>query len=252
MQTPCRVVIFVSMIVMAGAVARNVWAREKPAPVAAPDEETEGEDTDSVESTSKPTDEASGQPAEPPPDQAAKESPSLLRRPAVANHAGQAGISIMPGTGYRVLVPYRENIPCGDSSGNRSRRVCTHILPLFLELQLSYGAFPRLDFIVDLRFALQKDPSPGAGHQFALAPGVRYWLDQGVALKFYATGQAVYDHTYYLYVSKSDFAIRNADGLMYDVIKNVGFFFQVGWTMGFTRWYRLELDTGLGVQIRFQ
>jgi hypothetical protein len=38
---------------------------------------------------------------------------------------------------------------------------------------------------------------------------------------------------------------------MYDAIKNVGFFFQIGWTMGFSRWFRLELDTGLGVELRF-
>ncbi len=80
---------------------------------------------------------------------------------------------------------------------------------------------------------------------------MRYWLDQGVALKFYATGQLIYDYTNYLYVSKGDFAIRNADGVMYDVIKNLGFFFQVGWTMGFVRWFRMEFDAGLGVQLRF-
>jgi hypothetical protein len=125
------------------------------------------------------------------------------------------------------------------------------MLPFFLDLQLSYGLHPRLDFIVDLRFALQQDPVTYGVHEFALAPGVRYWLDQGVALKFYATGQAIYDYVDYPHVSKSDFALRNADGIMYDAIRNVGFFFQVGWTMGFTRWFRLELDTGLGVQVRF-
>ena len=158
----------------------------------------------------------------------------------------------MPGTGYRVLVPYRDGLWCGDSSGNQgNRRVCTHILPFFLDLQLSFGLHPRLDLIVDLRFGVQKDPATFGSHQFALAPGVRYWLDQDVALKFYATGQVIYDHTDYIEVPKSDFALRNADGIMYDAIKNVGFFFQVGWTMGFVRWFRLELDTGLGVQVRF-
>ena len=71
-------------------------------------------------------------------------------------------------------------------------------------------------------------------------------------MKFYATGQVIYDHTDYLHVvSSDDFALRNADGLMYDPIRNVGFFFQVGWTMGLSRWFRLELDAGLGVQLRF-
>jgi hypothetical protein len=198
------------------------------------------------------TDKASGRPARPSDDQTAKESPLIGGRPVEINHFRQVGVSIMPGTGYRILVPYQEVMPCGDSSGNASKRVCTHILPFFLDLQLSYGFHPRLDFIVDLRFAVQRDPAASPdSHEFALAPGVRYWLDQGVALKFYVTGQAIYDYTDYIQVSKSDFALRNADGLMYDAIKNVGFFFQVGWTMGFARWYRLEFDTGLGVQVRF-
>ena len=253
MQTPCRVVIFISMIVVAGAGAKNVWARGKPAPVAVPDEESETEASDSADSTSAPTDEASAEEgAKPPGDQAATGSPSSWGGPAEVNHFRQGGVSIMPGTGYRVIVPYREKTNCGDSSGAVERRVCTHILPFFLDVQLSYGLHPRLDLIVDLRFALQKDPATYNSHQFALAPGIRYWLDQGVALKFYATGQVIYDHTDYLHVvSSDDFALRNADGLMYDPIRNVGFFFQVGWTMGLSRWFRLELDAGLGVQLRF-
>ena len=251
MQTPCRVVIFISMIVGAGAVAQNVWASEEPAPVAAPAEESATAAPESAASTSEPTDEASDQQPKPSGDQAAKKPPPVWGGPAEVNHFGQGGVSIMPGTGYRVIVPYRENIHCGDSSGNINRRVCTHILPFFLDLQLSYGLHPRLDFIIDLRFAVQKDPATVDSHQFALAPGVRYWLDQGVALKFYATGQVIYDYTDYIEVSKGDFALRNADGIMYDAIRNVGFFFQVGWTMGFARWYRLELDAGLGVQVRF-
>jgi hypothetical protein len=31
----------------------------------------------------------------------------------------------------------------------------------------------------------------------------------------------------------------------------VGFYFQFGETIGFRRWFRIELDVGLGVQVRF-
>jgi hypothetical protein len=244
------------MMVVAGTVAQNVWAGEKPA--AAPQAEPGAEADDTAASASESGGAAAGRPAKRRKAQAAEESPATPEKPstwappAEINHFGQGGISIMPGTGYRVIVPYQDNIWCGDSSGNQgNRRVCTHLLPFFLDLKLSYGVHPRLDLIVDLRFGIQEDPATHGSHQFAVAPGVRYWLDQGVALKFYATGQAIYDHTDYIEVSKSDFALRNADGIMYDAIRNVGFFFQVGWTMGFTRWFRLELDTGLGVQVRF-
>ncbi len=66
----------------------------------------------------------------------------------------------MPGTGYRVVVPYKDNLACGDSSSNDNKRVCSHVLPFFLDLQLSYGLDPRVDLIVDLRFALQKRSRP--------------------------------------------------------------------------------------------
>jgi len=257
MQTPYRVVILLSMIVVAGAVAQNVWAAEEPAAEAAPQADAAGAGDGTAASTSAPSGEAPRRPAKRREAQAAKESPSPAQpwtfgAPAEVNHFGQGGISIMPGTGYRVIVPYKEGSDCGDSSGNRTRRVCTHILPFFLELQLSYGLLPRLDLVADLRFAVQQDPATFHSHQFVLAPGIRYWLDQGVALKFYATGQFVYDYTDYGHVvSNNDYGLRNADGLMYDAIKNVGFFFQVGWTMEFSRWFRMEFDAGLGVQLRF-
>ena len=45
--------------------------------------------------------------------------------------------------------------------------------------------------------------------------------------------------------------MRNANGLMYDPIRNVGFYVQFGETIGFARWFRIDLDVGLGAQIRF-
>jgi hypothetical protein len=249
MQTPSRVVIFLSMIALAEAVAQNVWAAETPAAPVAPTatDETEEEASPAVLPPAGNAASAQPTPAEP----AAKDGPAVWGGPAQIDHARQFGLSIMPGTGYRLIVPYKEHVSCGNANGNQSQPVCAHLVPFFLETQLSFGIYSRLDFIVDLRFGIEKDPATQGSHQFVLAPGFRYWMDQGVRLKFYATGQAVYDYTGYLNVAKSDFAIRNADGIMFDAIRNVGFFFQVGWTMGFVRWFRMELDAGLGVQVRF-
>jgi hypothetical protein len=180
-------------------------------------------------------------------------TPTAPERPPRLDHRHQTGVAILPGIGYRVIVPYEQHKTCGSKPGDESRAVCTSALPFFLDVQASFGLTGRVDLLVDFRFGVAKDALPGVGRQFALAPGVRFWLDQDVQLKFFTTIQAVYDSTRQnqVGISDSDFALRNANGLMYDPIRNVGFYFQFGETIGFRRWFRIELDLGLGVQVRF-
>lgn len=181
--------------------------------------------------------------------------PSRFGGPAERNHRLQTGLSIMPGTGYRLIVRYKDTQSCGDSSGIADKPVCSRRLPTFLDFQLSFGALPRMDVIIDLRFGLEADPAAVKGsHQFAVSPGLRFWLDQEIGFKFYTTLQFVYDHTDFSTAPNTpsgDFGMRNANGLMYDPIRNVGFFVQFGETLGFRRWFRIDLDVGLGAQIRF-
>ncbi len=181
------------------------------------------------------------------------EPPKFFGGPAQSDHKYQTGLSIMPGSGYRLIVPYKEGQNCGDSSGIQSKRVCAHSVPFFLDFQLSFGVAARADIIADIRFGLQSDPTIAGGHQFALAPGFRFWLDQDVALKFYTTLQFVFDYMDYQNTGarNSDYGMRNANGLMYDTIRNVGFFVQFGEDIGFARWFSVALDVGLGAQIRF-
>jgi hypothetical protein len=184
------------------------------------------------------------------------EPPRFFGGPAQSNHKYQTGLSIMPGSGYRLIVRYKEDQNCGDSSGLQSKPVCAHSVPFFLDFQLSFGVAARADLIADIRFGLQSDPAIPGNHQLVLAPGLRFWLDQDVALKFYTTLQFMYDYTDFsgsltAHISSSDYGVRNANGLMYDPIRNVGFFVQFGETIGFVRWFRIDLDVGLGAQIRF-
>jgi hypothetical protein len=178
--------------------------------------------------------------------------PARDERPPRLDHEHQTGLAVMPGIGYKVIVPYEENIVCGDSSGDDSKRVCTNGVPLFLDLQLAFGISTRIDLIADIRLGLAKDRVTQS-RQFALMPGIRIWLDPDLPFKFYTTLQAMYDSTNQRHprVSDADFGIRNSNGFMYDPIRNVGFYFQFGDTIGFKRWFRIELDVGLGVQVRF-
>jgi len=184
----------------------------------------------------------------------AEEDTRVFGGPAQANHKYQTGLSIMPGSGYRLIVRYKEGQYCGDSSGLPTKPLCANYVPFFLDFQLAFGVAARADAILDLRFGLQSDPAVPGSHQFAVAPGLRFWLDQDVSLKFYTTLQFVYDHTDFSNspgIRNADVGMRNANGLMYDPIRNVGFFVQFGETLGFMRWFRIDLDIGVGAQLRF-
>jgi hypothetical protein len=246
--------IALSMMAVAPAVAQNSAAAEDSEtaagqPEAAAAADAPGADAEAGSGEASPrrkrkSAEAAAAPAETP----------IFGGPAQVNHKFQTGFALMPGTGYRLIVPYKERQFCGDQSGVTTKRVCAHYVPVFLDLQLSFGVANRADILLDLRFGLQSDPATPGNHQFVVAPGLRFWLDQDVALKFYTTLQFVYDHTNFATsgdTRSSDVGMRNANGLMYDPIRNVGFFVQFGETIGFMRWFRIDLDVGVGAQLRF-
>jgi hypothetical protein len=162
-------------------------------------------------------------------------------------HKDQFGLSVMPGSGYRIIAPYKDGVPCGQ----QVNRVCTGSIPFFIDVQPSFGFARHWDVIVDLRFGVAADFN--GSHQFAVAPGVRYWVDADLPTKFFATIQGVYDlnpqHT--PGVKDYDFGVRNANGLMLEMMRNLGFYLQFGETLGLVRWLRFEVDGGVGVQARF-
>jgi hypothetical protein len=168
-----------------------------------------------------------------------------LRAPSLL-HKNQFGIALMPGIGFRVIAPYDEKLSCGE----QAKRVCTGLLPFFLDVQPSFGFAEHWDVIVDLRFGIMTDFTKS--HELAVAPGVRYWVDNDAQTKFYATIQGVFDATaqHNTAVSGTDFGVRNANGFMFDVMRNLGIYLQFGETIAFVRWLRFEIDAGVGVQVR--
>jgi hypothetical protein len=259
MRYPSKLLIAPSMMAVALAVAHNAWAAEDAEAAAAPatgsvDDSATAADADSEVEEALARRRHKAKTAVAAPAQPAEEKTAVFGGPAQVNHKFQTGLSIMPGTGYRLIVPYKEGQFCGDSSGINSKRVCANYVPVFLDFQLSFGVAARADLLLDLRFGLQSDPAIPGSRQFAVSPGVRFWLDQEVTLKFFTTLQFVYDYTNFSNsggVRSTDVGMRNANGLMYDPIRNVGFFVQFGETIGLMRWFRIDLDVGLGAQIRF-
>jgi hypothetical protein len=159
----------------------------------------------------------------------------------------------MPGAGYRVIVRYNEDQTCIDAKGPDSKAICTNDVPAFLDFGLSYGLTAGIDLLAEVRLGLALDDAVGVGRQFALSPGLRFWLDRDRPLKIYTALQVVHDRTRQSQaaVANTDWGVRNANGLMYDFVRNFGAYFQLGETLGFTRWFRIELDVGLGVQLRY-
>lgn len=186
---------------------------------------------------------ADGSPAAP------KEFPRL-KLPSLV-HTMQFGLAVMPGTGFRGIFPYKDQIPCGEVHDGQLNRVCTGRLPVFIDGQISYGVARRWDLLVEMRFGVERDFT--GTRQLAVAPGFRYWVDPEQPVKFFAGLQGVLDITDQQNpaVENKDFAVRNANGFMFEVMRNLGIYLQLAETLGFRRWLRFEVDFGVGVQARF-
>ena len=197
-------------------------------------------------------------PASPPAAPSEEPPPSLTRPPkqfpklrqASLLHKYQLGIAMMPGIGYRGIFPYAGPADQTISCGQQGKRVCTGLLPFFLDVQPSFGFAEHWDVLVDMRFGIGTDFT--SSHQFAVAPGFRYWVDPELGFKFYATIQGVFDTTaqHNPLVKDTDFGVRNSNGFMFEMMRNLGFYIQFGETLGFVRWLRFEIDAGAGVQAR--
>ncbi len=176
------------------------------------------------------------------------------RMVASLSHDLQFGLALLMGDGYRGIFPYEKDIACGDAKSN-DNRVCTNRAPVFIDLQPSFGLSDRWDFLADLRFGLTKDFN--TYHQFYVMPGFRYWLDPQSQVKFFSTLQLAYDRSKQNnppdaphVISDNDLGVRNSNGLMVEVMRNFGVYFQFGETIGFYRWLSFMADAGIGVQAR--
>jgi hypothetical protein len=86
-----------------------------------------------------------------------------------------------------------------------------------------------------------------------LMPGFRYWLDPERRVKFFTTLQLAYDRSAQnsTQVGDEDLGVRNSNGLMVEIMRNLGAYIQFGETVGFSRWLSFTVDAGAGAQARF-
>jgi hypothetical protein len=191
---------------------------------------------------------------------AAEEAP--IREPAAApasapaekplgySHRHQAGLGLIFGTGYRGLVRYHGSNGACEAAVGSDKTFCHGRLPTFMDIEGSFGLTRGLAAIVDFRVGFERDFTQG--RPLVLAPGIKYHIDAEDRLKFFITLQLAIDFTGQLAgVPTTDFGVRNAVGLQFDVHRVFGFWLQLGDTLAFRRYFRFELDAALGLEARF-
>jgi hypothetical protein len=88
-----------------------------------------------------------------------------------------------------------------------------------------------------------------------LSPGVRYFFSEGETTKLFTTAQVMFDFSSYKDVTGADkgndLGLRNLNGLWFDVGHSIGAYVYAGETVAFARWLDLELEVGVGAQLRY-
>jgi hypothetical protein len=165
------------------------------------------------------------------------------------SHAGQVGVHLALGTGYRVVAPYDDEF-CGSVD-----EVCLGRSPVSLDLGLSYGINQKLEVLIEMRVGLERDfgaTVDAAGPRLrSYAPGVKVYISDVGVTKFFSTLQLVVDTTDFAQNPETDYAIKQTNGLQLDVHETVGLFFFFGEVVGWDRWLRFEMEGGIGLQARF-
>lgn len=189
-------------------------------------------------------------------------------RPAAAeinySHKGQFMASARVGLGMRAIVPYEETTFCGDTSNQTATgnaAACTGRSPFALDLEFGYGVASRIDVFLELRIGIEADfdatPSGNDGPRpFHLSPGARFFWGETDKVKVFTTAQIVLDLAGYKGGNGAeignDVGLRNLSGVWFDLDRAYGFYLFAGPTASFARWFRFELEAGIGLQGRYR
>jgi hypothetical protein len=172
------------------------------------------------------------------------------------SHKGQGMVNLQLGTGYRAIFTYDQEF-CGDiaEDGENSTN-CTGRKPLLLGIVLGYGVLDSLEAIVELGVGLEgdfgdrADPDDGP-RQIVVAPGIKAYLAELGPMQLFSSMQFAIDFTDYAEPDGVDYAVRNINGLQFDVHRTLGLYFYFGEQVGFRNWLSFTVEAGAGIQARF-
>lgn len=199
------------------------------------------------------------------PDEAAPAKPP--KAPATLavqlSHFKQVQLSIRFASGLRAIKPYSDDQYCGSTDATRPNQfaaVCVGRSPFSIDFELGYGVTHKIDAFVELRLGLESDfgmsqTDQNETRQFHISPGARFFFSDAGRTKLFTTAQIVLDTSGYRNLQggelSADFGLRNMNGLWVDLDRAYGFYVFVGETASFSRWFRFELEAGVGIQGRY-
>jgi hypothetical protein len=174
-----------------------------------------------------------------------------VAEPTTPTRKGQISGFLQLGTGYRGIFPFDEEY-CGEDDPDK--KYCLGRSPFGLDVGAGYGVLAGLDVIVTLTIGLERDFGARRGSDgprpLALAPGVRLRLaDFGTGI-FWSTLELPIDLTTYDQADRVDLGVRNRNGIEFPVARHVALYGFFGETATWRRWFRFEVEAGLGVTVR--
>ncbi len=179
------------------------------------------------------------------------------------DHRRQFGFDLGLGTGFRIIKPYTD-IWCGsrsDDPDNPNDPFCLGMVPLYLDLGLSFGVTKTIDLLAHFRYGLLAD-SVSERHPIALLAGFRAWIGPSRPFKWSVGFDLFFDFTKqdgpkqelptYGKPEHDEFDVggRLVFRFQYDFMRYLGIYAEAAGLAGVLRWLRLELEGTFGIQAR--
>ena len=172
-------------------------------------------------------------------------------------HGGQFKLYSQFGASYRLIFRYKDTDYCGEAG----KSTCRTFTPPWIELGVGYGITDSFEILTDVRLGLGADFAPatttGASADgpkvLVIAPGIRVFIDDKGSFKFFSTFQIAIDRTDYsrnAVDARTDIGVRNVNGFLIDFHRTLGMYAHIGDTFSFVRWFRFEVDAGIGLMVR--
>ncbi len=164
----------------------------------------------------------------------------------------QGEVRVGVNEGYTFAIRYGSGAPC-DAAGST---FCRGRSPVMMDFAAGFGVTEWLEIEARFRlgvesvYGVEASPTarPGQGLPMQAGVGIRGYSGEANRLKF-AVGVAVLAD--FTSNQGTDVVARVDENLHFDVVRQFGFYFQLGETIQPLRAFTFSLDAGLGVQGRF-